>query len=274
MAHANLGVELLLTKDVEKASQLAEKLNSLNAMRQKEENVIIDQIEKYLKEEPRHREKKTLILSRDDLHEGVLGIVASRLVEKLYRPVILISFKNELGKGSGRSIPGINMVEALEACSDYLENYGGHPMAAGIQLKAEKYIHFKNAFEQTVARMSINLPTEPSLEIDYELNFDMISAALIDEINSLQPFGPQNPEPLFVSKNIDVVFSKIIGHHHRRLMIKQRSKTTVSPALPAVWFNADQDIYDKKYFKEIAYRLRKNYWNGKQNIQVIIEDTR
>jgi single-stranded-DNA-specific exonuclease len=274
MDHARLGVELLLAKDMDKVTQVAEKLNSLNAMRQKEEGLIIAQIEKYLQDEPKELEKKSLILSSHDLHEGVLGIVASRLMEKYYRPVILISFKEGLGKGSGRSIPGINIYDALETCSGHLLNYGGHSMAAGIQIKSGQYMQFKNAFEQTVAILSENVAPGPILEIDYELNFDMITDKMVNELNSLQPFGPQNPEPVFLTKHIEIVYSKILGRNHRKIMIKQRNSSTTSQIFSAIWFNADQGLFNKKFIKEIAYKLRKNYWNGGHSIQLIIEGIR
>jgi single-stranded-DNA-specific exonuclease len=274
MDHAELGVELLLTKDMDIAVQVAEKLNSLNAMRQKEETLIVNHINKFLKDEPGTLEKRALIISSHDLHEGVLGIVASRLMEKYHRPTIIISFKEGVGKGSCRSIPGINLYDALEACSGYLEKYGGHSMAAGIQIKSEKYVLFKNAFEETIAGMTENTATEPCLEIDYELNFDMITDRLVDELSALQPYGPQNPEPIFASKHIEIVFSKIIGQNHRKIMIKQRNSSIASPVLSAMWFHADHDHLNKKYFKEMAYKLRKNYWNGNHSIQLIIEDIR
>jgi single-stranded-DNA-specific exonuclease len=273
MAHAEMGVELLLTKDSARAAQLAEKFNSLNAMRQKEESLILNQIIKFLKDEPHLLEKKTLVLRSQDLHEGVLGIVASRLMEKFYRPVILVSFRDGIGKGSGRSIPGINIYDALSACSGYLENFGGHPMAAGIQIKPEQYLSFKNAFEEAVEHLSKNIQSFPSLEIDHELNFDMITENLIDEINAMQPFGPQNPEPVFYSKYIEIVFSKIIGNRHLKLTVKQK-KSPSSPVFPAIWFNADQELASRKYAKEIAYRLRRNHWNNGQGIQLLIEDIR
>jgi single-stranded-DNA-specific exonuclease len=274
MDHSEIGVELLLTKDMDRAMQLAEKLNGFNSLRQKEEFYIVNQIEKFLKDEPTALEKKALVLSSHDLHEGVLGIVASRLMEKFYRPVILISFKKGIGKGSGRSIPGINIYDALAACSNFLENFGGHPMAAGIQIKSEYYVRFKDAFEKAVASLSKNVEPVPSLEIDYELNFDMITESLIDELNSMQPFGPQNPEPVFYTKHIEIAFSKIIGSRHLRLMVRQKNNSTPSPILSAIWFNADQDISERRFIKEIAYRLRKNYWNGGQSIQLVIEDIR
>jgi single-stranded-DNA-specific exonuclease len=274
MEHANLGVELILSKDYDKAYPIVEILNNLNSMRQKEENLILSQIDKFLKEEPKHLEGKTLVLCSEALHEGVIGIIASKLSEKFYRPVLLISFKDGIGKGSGRSIPGINLYDAVSACAGLLENFGGHPMAAGIRISQNNYILFKNAFEKTVVEMIGNAELEPFLEIDCELNFDMISDKLIDELNSLQPFGPQNAEPIFLSRNIEVAFSKTIGYHHQRMVLKQKTHSVSSRSFPAIWFNADIKLQNKRYFKEIAYKLRMNYWNGTQNTQIVIEDIR
>lgn len=274
MEHANLSVELILSKDFDKAYQIAEILNNLNSMRQKEENLILNQIEKFLKEEPKYLQKKTLVLCNDNLHEGVLGIVASKLTEKFYRPVILISFKDGIGKGSGRSIPGVNIYNALEACAGLLENFGGHPMAAGIRIKQKHYMLFKDAFEKNIAEMIGTMEFEPFIDIDCKLNFDMISDKLINEIETLQPFGPMNREPIFISSNIEVVFSKTIGHHHQRMILKQKTHTESSRPFPAIWFNADCQVQNKRYFKEIAYKLRRNYWNGAQNIQMVIEGIR
>jgi single-stranded-DNA-specific exonuclease len=121
--------------------------------------------------------------------------------------------------------------------------------------------------------LSENIQSVPSLEIDHELNFDMITENLIDELNSMQPFGPQNPEPVFYTKYIEIVFSKIIGNRHLKLIVKQKNSPS-SPVHPAIWFNADQEFTSKKYVKEIAYRLRRNYWNNGHGIQLIIEDIR
>jgi single-stranded-DNA-specific exonuclease len=274
MKHADLGVELILSKDLKKASDLAETLNNLNSLRQKEENVIFNEIEKFLDEEPEYLQRKTLVLCNENLHEGILGIVASRLTEKFYRPVILISFKDGIGKGSGRSIPGINIYNALEACAGLLEKFGGHPMAAGVRIRKDNYLRFKDAFEQSVEEKTRDMKIEPVINIDCRLELDSITDKLINEIELLQPFGPNNTEPLFLSGNVEVVFSKIVGRQHLRMMLKQTGKKENTRPLPAVWFHADSQAPKKRYFKEIVFKLRRNHWNGAQSIQAVIEDAR
>ncbi len=273
MDHAKSSLELLLAKDLAKALELAQKLNALNQLRQKEETIILNDIDRFLKDDPSELGKKALVLAGHDLHEGVLGIVAARLVEKFYRPVFLVSLKGDLGKGSGRSIPGIDLFDAVKSCSAYLENFGGHPMAAGIRIQSHHYRQFKEAFEKTIARMWDQCNPRPFLEIDAELSFDMISEKLMDGIHAFQPFGPENPEPVFISKNIEVVFSKIIGNDHIQFYLKQKM-TATSPIFPAVWFHGNKDFLQRKHLKEIAYKVRKNHWNGAPKIQLLIEDIR
>ena len=271
MDHAGLAVKLLNTKDIDEAFTLAKTLNIMNLQRQEIEQKIFHHILMYLNEKPEQINKKAVILGKQDWHEGVLGIVASKLVEKFFRPVILISFNKNIGKGSGRSIPGINLYDALCQCAEYLEGFGGHPMAAGLSIKKENLKPFQNQFEKTVAAMTAGQELIPSIRIDCRLNFDMISDRLIDEISLLQPFGQNNPEPLFCTEKVDVTFSKIIGKNHRRLTLRQRNSKS-NKSVNAIWFNVEGENIDKKYFDTIAFKLRWNHWNGKKSIQAVVED--
>jgi len=271
MDHARLGVQLLSTKDIDEAFDLAKTLNTMNIQRQEVEQKIFHHILMYFNEEPEQINKHAVILGKQDWHEGVLGIVASKLVEKYFRPVILISFKNGIGKGSGRSIPGINLYDALCHCAQYLEGFGGHPMAAGLSIKKENMKSFKNQFEKVIETMTMNQKSFPNLKIDCRLDFDMISEQMINEISMLQPFGQKNPEPVFCADNVDVSFSKIIGKIHRRLTLRQRN-SKLKKTVNAIWFNVEGDDLHKKYFETIAFKLRWNHWNGKKSIQAIVEN--
>lgn len=271
MDHARLAVELLTTKDVDEAFKLAGTLNKMNARRQEIEQNIFHHILMYFNELPEQVHKHSMVLGKQDWHEGVLGIVASKLAEKFYRPVILISFKENMGKGSGRGIPGIDLHAALCQCSQYLEGFGGHPMAAGLSIQRKNFKPFQKQFEKTVARMTQDAKPVPKIRIDCRINLDIITDQFIDGISLLQPFGQDNPEPLFCADNVDVVFSKIMGQNHRRLTLKQRSPRSAN-TVNAVWFNVEGENLDKKYFDTIVFKLRWNHWNGKKSIQAIIED--
>jgi single-stranded-DNA-specific exonuclease len=270
MDHAQLAVQLLHTKDIDEAFTIAKTLNALNTQRQEIEQKIFHHILMYFNEKPELMDKRTVVLGKQDWHEGVLGIVASKLVEKFYRPVILISFKENVGKGSARSIPGINLYDALCQCSEYLEGFGGHPMAAGLSIKKENLNPFQSQFEKIIKSMTSRLVLRPKLCIDCRLDFDMISDRLMDELSMLQPFGQDNPEPLFCTEKVDVTFSKIIGKNHRKLILKQRNSKT-NKTVNAIWFNVDGENLNKKYFETIAFKLHWNHWNGKKSIQAIVE---
>jgi single-stranded-DNA-specific exonuclease len=270
MDHAKVAVELLSTRDPEKAATIAKTVNEFNNKRKEIEQKIFQLILLFFKQEPDNLKKKAIVLGDDRWHEGVLGIVASRLAEKYFKPVILISFNGESGKGSARSIPGINMYKALDSCSEFLDDFGGHPMAAGIKIKKENMKKFRIKFEQVVEEMKNQKQQAPVLKIDCQLNFDMITDQLLNEIENLQPFGEMNPEPLFCTENIQVIYSKQVGKNHLKLTLRQAGLPK-DKTINAIWFNVDNEAQKTNFYKKIAYRLRWNHWNGRKKIQAIIE---
>ena len=271
MEHGKLSVEILTTKSLNDAMQMATSLNDLNLLRRNVEQKITNDIHAYLAENPGELNKISLVLSADDWHEGVLGIVASRLVDRYFRPVVVISTKNGIGKGSARSIPGFDLYEGLSACSDTLVQFGGHSMAAGLKIELKNIECFKTNFDNAVSAGIKPADFTPKLSIDCELGFDDISDRLIDEIESLTPFGNGNPEPLFMAKNVEVFSSKIVGKNHRSMLLKQ-SAGKMPNFFNAIHFNALTDTPLKDNFDRIAFRLRWNRWNGQKKVQIIVEE--
>ncbi len=271
MEHGKLSVEILTTESLNDAVQMARSLNDLNILRRKIEDKIINDIHAYLAKNPCELEKRSLVLSAEDWHEGVLGIVASRLVNNYFRPVIVISTKNGIGKGSARSIPGFDLYEGLSACSDDLVDFGGHSMAAGMKIELKNIERFKTNFDNTVASRIKPADFTPKLSIDCELGFDDISDRLIDEIESLTPFGNGNPEPLFITKNVEVFSSKIVGKNHRSMLLKQ-SAENMPKIFNAIHFNAITNALLKDNFDRIAFKLRWNRWNGQKKVQIVVEE--
>jgi single-stranded-DNA-specific exonuclease len=253
------------------AGQIANSLNRMNRKRRSVETKMLAQIEDHLKVNPSLLGKNTLVLARPDWHLGILGIVASRLVKKYCCPVVLITSSDGVGKGSARSIPGVNLYDGLCACAGDLESFGGHSMAAGLKIKTEKIERFKSKFENVVGDITTPDDFIPKITIDYELSFDDISEGLIDQIESLNPFGTGNPEPIFMATNITVVSWKMVGKHHRRMLLKQSGGNTGN-TFNAIHFNADTGIPVKQKFDRIAFRLRWNRWNGRKTAQIIIEE--
>jgi len=267
--HASIAVELLRAKDVKTASKISHSLDHLNQNRREIENNILTQVHNHLKKNPHLLRKNTLLMVHQDWHLGILGIVASKLIKKYFRPVVLITTADGIGKGSARSIPEVNLYKGLSACAEDLENFGGHPMAAGLKIKTENIDSFKNHFENVVSRMAKPADFIPKIAIDYRLDFVNISNKLIDELESLKPFGIANHEPLFMTKEVHVVSSKHVGHHHRQMVLKQHTGKTFN----AIQFNVDPRIPLKDTFDQMAYRLRWNRWNGRKRAQIIVEET-
>jgi single-stranded-DNA-specific exonuclease len=269
--HAAMAVELLTTKSMDQAAQIARSLNHMNRKRRSIETDILAQIENHLNINPSLLRKSTLVLAHPDWHLGILGIVASRIMKKYFCPVVIISTADGVGKGSARSIPGVDLYDGLCACADDLESFGGHSMAAGLKIKTEKIEEFESNFEIFVDDITKPDDFISKLYIDYELGFDDISEDLMDEIESLNPFGTGNPEPIFMTGNITVVSSKIVGKHHRRMLLKQSGGKT-DKTFHAIHFNGNTDSPIKEGFDRIAFRLQWNRWNGRKTAQMVIEE--
>ncbi|MGD9054957.1 MAG: single-stranded-DNA-specific exonuclease RecJ [Desulfobacterales bacterium] len=271
MDHASQALHLLTTQDTREANQLAQKLNELNLRRRELEQSILDAILADLKHQPDLLKAHALVSWNSGWHLGVLGIVASRMVDVYYRPVVLIAVQNEVGKGSARSIPGLDLYAALRECRHLLEDFGGHAMAAGLTIRMENLIDFQRAFEKVVSQMAHPDDHIRKLTIDTEISFDDISAKLMDEIESISPFGIQNPEPLFMARNIKVLSSKIVGQHHRKMTLTQGDRRSAK-SINAICFNAAKNLLSATSFERLAFRLRWNRWNGNKSIQLVIED--
>ena len=276
IAHAATAVELLTTEDMETGKQLAGTLNKMNSARQEIEKNILEEILAHLAKNPRRLQQSTLVLSdqesHTEWHEGVLGIVAARLVKKYFRPVALIKIKDGIGKGSARSIPGCDLYDGLLACANDLESFGGHSMAAGLKIKAENLDIFQKNFEKAVLQITKPKDFEPTIFIDYELDFDEISDELIDQLESLKPFGTANPEPLFMARKIEVLSSKIVGENHRQMLLRQ-AFGKVNKTISAIHFNIDTGMPLKENFDWIIFRIGWNRWNNTKTAQIVIEDT-
>jgi single-stranded-DNA-specific exonuclease len=275
MAHAKEAVELLLTNDNRTAGKIAKTLIDMNLERREIEQGVFDEINNFLQRNHHMLELKTLILSdkRADngWHPGVLGIVAARLVKKYHKPVILIAVTNGIGKGSGRSIPGYDIHAGLKTCSDLLEDFGGHSMAAGLSIKAENIPAFHKVFEATVLNTTKEEDLLPVIYIDYELDFDDITDVLLNNIERLKPFGTANREPLFMAENIEVASSKIAGGRHRRMLLKQQGSKT-GRLINAIQFNIDINKPMQNHYDRIAFHVKWNRWNGSKTMQIIVEE--
>lgn len=272
IAHAVCAVKLLTTRDEKKAHRIAAMLNRLNQKRQAAEQMILSQVLSYIRANPAVLQRNAIVLKHPEWHEGVLGIVAAKLVERFYRPVVLISIHKGAGKGSARSIPGFHLYNGLEELSSCLERFGGHAMAAGLRIQADQIDGFREAFEAVVTKNTRHEDFVPVVVIDGVLSFEDITPGLIEAMETLQPFGQDNPEPIFMARNVSVVFSKIVGLRHRQFRLKQPGSPS-GAVFNAIQFNVNPEIPPPTFLEQIAFRLRWNTWNGQRSVQLIIEAT-
>ena len=201
VACARDSLNIFFSEDEKEVFNLVNKLEEYNRLRKDIENEVLKEADAILNREC--LDKIAIVIEKDEWHPGVLGIVASKLVEKYYRPIFLFSFEDNLGTGSARSIPSLSLIEVLDKCSDYLLVYGGHRKAAGMKIFRENIDEFKEKVNEKVEAMVSMSDLVPTLKIDLELSFKDINMGLVEEIEKLRPFGEENPLPLFVSFRVN-----------------------------------------------------------------------
>ena len=270
IAHAKTAAELLQTQDLQTARLTAAALERLNAERRQIEKKVFDDILSRLKNDPALMGACCLVLEGSDWHPGVIGIVAARLTEHFTRPVVLIGSENRPARGSGRSIAGIDLHRILFECRQDLVNFGGHRQAAGLTIDPNNIDRFRINFERAVQQAAAPNSFLPTGRIDCELKFQDICDSLLNDLEQLQPFGPENAEPIFAAKNVKVASSRIVGRTHRRMTLRQASAGQV---IEAVDFHINPDIPAPAGFEQLVFRLKRNRWNGRCSPQIIIEKT-
>ncbi|MGA6927540.1 MAG: single-stranded-DNA-specific exonuclease RecJ [Desulfosarcina sp.] len=271
LVHARMACELLLTSDRFKAARLARALCRINSRRQAMETDLFESIQRHLTRTPDLLARPALVLDGQGWHEGILGIVAARLTRQYHRPAVVISSRNGLAKGSGRSIGGIDLVAALEQCRDLLDHCGGHPLAAGLSLNSRHVSAFRNRLETIVAKMGADRRLDPQLAIDAHLPLDRVTPELMERLDRLAPFGQGNPYPLFMASDVRIHSCRRVGDRHRQMVLE--SESGQGGKHPAIQFNApDEPAVASNRFEKIAYRPQWNFWKGKKRLQLMIED--
>jgi single-stranded-DNA-specific exonuclease len=260
-------VELLTTASSEIALRIAQELDAHNRERRAIEGEVLEQVLVQARARFAGALPHSLVLGGESWHPGVLGIVASRVVEQFYRPTVVIGFQSGQGKGSARSIRGFHMVEGFRRCAHHLEKFGGHEHAGGLSIREEKLGLFAEAFE-SAARESLS-PDDllPFLEVDAQLRFAEIDFSLVRELESLQPFGIGNPEPLFMTREVEVCERKIFSGG-TRFRLRQEGRF-----IGGVAFGAGDDFPAGVGTKvDLIYRLCENEWNGTSTVELKIVD--
>jgi single-stranded-DNA-specific exonuclease len=276
LSHARICVNHLTSKERVSSVKTSALLDELNQKRQKIELEIINDINKRIETNRELLDKKILILWDKNWNSSVLGIAASRLVRQYAKPVVLISALNDPFIGSCRSIPSINIHDALMHHSHLLERFGGHSMAAGVTIKKNNIEKFTTSMENYIDSNFSTTHFKKSVRIELEIPLDEITFELAKEISMLRPFGTDNLEPVFSCKNVKVVSSMIIGTNHRKMILADASKNiennnNIQNGIEALQFNV-QDIKDLPlFYKKIAFKIKENKFK-KNSPQIIIED--
>jgi len=261
-------LSLFLIDEKEKAKEITKNLNEYNLQRQEKEKHIYEQVIEELSKVDINK-INSVVLAGENWHHGVIGIVASRITEKFFKPTILICIEGEEGKGSGRSIPGFDLHEALVQSAEYLERFGGHEMAVGLSLKKEKIDEFKECFENIVNCKDIK-QILPVIKVDCEITKKDLNKQTVEQIKMLEPFGEQNKQPLFVYKNLKIASIRALSEgKHLKLMLKDGAER-----IDAIGFNlgelSEQYLIDDKV--DVVGTLEINSYNGEEKIQINIKD--
>ncbi len=270
MDDAKKAVQLFIEKDLDKALAFAEMLHLDNIDRKEADLNITEEALAMIERDHIYINRKTTVLFQEHWHKGVVGIVASRLIESFYRPTVVLTKSGDVVAGSARSVAGFNLYEAVHSCREHLLGYGGHFAAAGMTMLPENVQAFSNKFEEVVSK---TIPEEllvPEIIIDAEINFKDITPAFYDIICQMEPFGPENMRPVFITRKvIDTGYSKIIKEQHIRLVIKQNNIT-----FTAIGFNMRDKfpLLEKKIPLDIIFSIDENEWNGQKSLQLKIVD--
>lgn len=272
MDDAKKAVQLFIEKDVEKAKVYAEMLHIDNKERKEADSSITEEALQIIYDSVVLQNKKTCVVYSEHWHKGVVGIVASRLIEHYYKPTIVLTKSGDFIAGSARSVPGFNLYEAIYACKDLLIAYGGHFAAAGLTLAPENLIPFTNKFEEVVAATIPDYLLIPEIIIDAEINFEEITENFYNIICRMEPFGPENMRPVFISRKCtDFGYSKILKEAHIKFVLSQK-KTIMN----GIAFNMHEKFSLLANQKEvdIVFSIDENEWNGNKNLQLKVIDVR
>ena len=266
---AEKALRLLLTEDLSEAIALAAELDGQNRERQSVEREIVDAAEQRIATE-NLAEAPAIVLGERGWHPGVLGIVASRIARKYHRPTIVIGFDDEgLGKGSGRSIEGLSLVAALGQCSDLLEKFGGHEMAAGLTIREEKLPAFAAAFQERCAALLSEEHLEPCLHLDAEITLRDLTWELLRWHELLQPFGQGNPQPLFLARAVESAAPpQVLKEKHLALRLRQNGRQQ-----RAIYFGGAESPLPAPPW-DVAFRISTNEYEGETRLQMQVEDLR
>ena len=274
MMNGKEAVELLLSKDSASAREKSESINQYNEERRELDKKITDEANAVIDEVENMDDRKAIVVYNPGWHKGVIGIVASRLTEKYYRPAVVLTKSSELITGSARSVTGFDIYKAIESCRDLLENFGGHTYAAGLSLREENLEAFTERFLKIASEEIIPEQMIPQIDIDAILDLKEINQKFVNDLKKMSPFGPDNQKPVFCSLGVkDYGTSKLVGKEleHLKLELIDGNSSTPMHAIAFGMHRHNDHIKSMKPFN-ICYTVEENTYNGNTSIQLMIKD--
>ncbi len=269
--HASSAVQLLLSMDNHQADGLAENVNQHNSLRKEKDSDITREALSMLEQSLPERDLKSTVLYKEDWHKGVIGIVASRCIEKYYRPTIILTQSQDKATGSARSVPGFDIYQAISECSDLLDAFGGHKYAAGLTLSLDKVSAFQQRFEEVVSATITEDLLTPVLEIDQQISLEQINDRYYQILQKMGPFGPENMPPLFVVKAMTVVSKpRVLKQQHLKFRVRSKTGKTIE----GVAFGLSKfagDLESGRPF-DAAFTLEQNNYRGERTLQMMVKD--
>jgi single-stranded-DNA-specific exonuclease len=271
--HALRAAELLLSDNEEEATKFAGNINQTNTDRKEIDQGMTAQALEMIDSSPALIAKKTTVVFNESWHKGVVGIVASRLIEKYYRPTIVLTKSDGMLTGSARSVKNFDIHTAIDACSDLLEQFGGHRHAAGLTLKPENLETFVTRFEAEVNKTISDDDLIPEIDVDVNIHLNEITPKFFSVLKQFAPHGPENMTPVFVTNNVlDTGWARVVGTNHLKLELYQQENPTVK--FHAIAFDKGDflSFFQKKVPLSICYTVAENHYNGNTTLQLVVRD--
>ncbi len=266
-------LRLLLTEDRDEAAELARTLDDLNRQRQEEDRRTLDQALETLERDFDPRRDFGVVLAAEGWHPGVIGIVASRIVERIHRPTILLAVDGTRARGSARSIPGFHLYEAVAACSSHLLRFGGHRQAAGMDIATTEITAFREAFNAEARRRLVDDELRPVLRLDAELPLSAADLQLVHWLEYLGPHGIGNPRPVFMARGVRLHGPRVVGESHLKVGLRH-----ATGALDAIGFGLagrhPPEVLDPRGTYDVLFKLERNEWRGTTTVQAQLVDLR
>ena len=268
-------VKLLVSPDMETAASIALQINDFNTERRTLDTQITLEALDLIDRDKKLRKARATVVFNPNWHKGVIGIVASRLTESYYRPTVVLTQSNGLITGSARSVKDFDVYDAIDACSDLLEHFGGHKYAAGLSLKPENLELFKERFNSIVSESITDEMLIPEVEVDLEVNLNQIMPKFLRILKQFAPFGPGNMSPVFMTRDtVDSGHARIVGKNHVKLTVYQESVRSAPYSGIAFQQGEKFDSIQQGQSMNICYHIEENEWNGVKSIQLNIKDIR